>query len=153
MIESVTMIRSQQQSKEILTKRKSSIIIAGSGMITGGRILHHLYERLSNPNNTVLLVGFQAAGTRGRLLLDGIPELKFFGEYIPVKAKIEEISTLSAHADQSEILDWIKSIKKKPKDIYLVHGEPQSSDALRVRVKDNFNANCIIAKQNEEYEL
>ncbi len=153
MVDVVTMIRSQQQSNEILRKRKSSIVIAGSGMITGGRILHHLYERLSNENNTVLLVGFQAAGTRGRLLLDGINELKFFGQYIPVKAQIKEIDTLSAHADQSDTIKWIQSIQKKPKDIYLVHGEPQSCDALRVRLKDEFNVNCIIAKQFEEYEL
>jgi metallo-beta-lactamase family protein len=148
-----TMVKSRQQSKELLQKKKSSIIIAGSGMVSGGRILHHLSKRLSDSRNTVLLTGYQAPGTRGRLLQSGISELKFHGQYTPVKAHIEEISTLSAHADQKEILSWLRNIKSAPKKTFIVHGEPQASDALRVKIQDNLGWECRIPKFLETVEL
>ncbi len=134
-----TMVKSRKQSKELLTRKHPAVVVAGSGMISGGRILHHLEARLSDSRNTVLLVGFQAAGTRGRLLRGGITELKMHGRYIPVRAHIEEISTLSAHADQGEILGWLRKFEKPPKMTFIVHGEPQASDALRVKIQDTLD--------------
>jgi metallo-beta-lactamase family protein len=147
------MVRSQKESLNIIRKKTPAIIIAGSGMLTGGRVLRHLEKRLPESNNTVLLVGYQAPGTRGRLLQSGIQELKMFGKYIPVKARIENLSTLSAHADQKETLQWLKNFKNKPEKVFLVHGEPQSSDALRVKIKDTFGWQCVIPKINESFTL
>lgn len=142
----VTMVRNQQQSNEIMRRKQSSIVIAGSGMLSGGRVLRHLESRLPDPRNTVLLVGFQAAGTRGRLLRDRIPELKMYGQYVPVRARIEEISTLSAHADQAETIEWLKHFNTPPLHTFIVHGEPQAADALRVRIKDTLDWSCSIPK-------
>jgi metallo-beta-lactamase family protein len=148
-----TMVKSRQQSKELLQKKNSSIVIAGSGMVSGGRILHHLSKRLSDSKNTLLLTGYQAAGTRGRLLQDGVSELKIHGQYMPVRAQIEEISTLSAHADQREILSWLRNFKSPPKKVFIVHGEPQASDVLRVRIQDALGWECHIPKFLESVEL
>jgi metallo-beta-lactamase family protein len=150
---SVTMVKSRQQSDELLHRKDSSILIAGSGMLTGGRILSHLARRLPDERNCVALVGFQAAGTRGSLLRSGIGELKIYGEYISVRARIEEISSLSAHADQREILSWMGHFLAPPKSTFIVHGEPQASDALRVRIQDSYQWNCTIPKQDQEFSL
>lgn len=146
---SVTMVKSQQQSYELLHRKDSSIIIAGSGMLTGGRVLTHLVKRLPDDRNSVVLVGYQPASTRGSLLKDGITELKIYGQYVPVRAKIEEISTLSAHADQRDMLKWLGNFESPPKNIFIVHGEPQGSDALRVRIQDTLKWKCTIPHQNE----
>ncbi|HRK02186.1 MAG TPA: MBL fold metallo-hydrolase [Oligoflexia bacterium] len=147
------MVRKQRNSIEIAEKKQSSIIIAGSGMLSGGRVLHHLEKCLPDERNTVLIVGFQAASTRGRLLKEGIPELKIHGKYIPVHARIEEISGLSAHGDQKEILDWLKQFKTAPKNTFIVHGEPQASDALRVCIQDRLGWNCTIPKPFDHFIL
>ena len=151
--QNVTMVRKHQQSEELARTKHSTIVIAGSGMISGGRVLHHLEKRLPDPRNTVVLVGYQAAGTRGRLLRDGIPELKMYGQYVPVKARVEEISSLSAHADQAEIIAWLKGFRSPPKMTFIVHGEPQAADALRVRLGDSLNWFAEIPKPFEEKEL
>lgn len=148
-----TMVQSQQQSQELLRKKKSTIVIAGSGMVAGGRILYHLARRVYDPRNTVLLTGFQALGTRGRLLQQRSSEIKIHGQYVPVKAKIEEISTLSAHADQTEIINWLKNFKTPPKKTFIVHGEPQASDVLRVKIQDSLGWSCHIPKFLESIEL
>ncbi len=153
MIQSVVLVKDRQQSKALLSRRGSAIIIAGSGMVTGGRILHHLSARVGDSRNTVLLVGFQAAGTRGRLLRDGVTELKIHGEYLPVKANVSEIGSLSAHADQPETIHWLKGFKTPPKTTFVVHGEPQASDALRLRIEDTLNWNVRIPALGECFEL
>ncbi len=149
----VTMVKSQQQSEELLRRKDPAIVIAGSGMLTGGRILSHLLKRLPDERNTVLIVGFQAAGTRGSLLHSGITELKIYGQYVPVRAHIEEISSLSAHADQREMLSWLSNITIPPKKTFIVHGEAQASDALRVRIQDTYRWSTAIPKQDEEFSL
>src|SRR5262249_30750736 len=106
-----------------------------SGMLAGGRVLFHLENRGGDERNTVLLVGFQAAGTRGRSLQEGAHEIKMHGRYLPVKAHIEELTTLSAHADQSEILAWLSHFRKPPQTTFVVHGEPHAADALRVKIQ------------------
>lgn len=138
-LENTSLVKNQQQSQELSRSKHSTIVIAGSGMVTGGRVLHHLEKRLSDPRNTVLLAGYQAPGTRGRLLADSAPEIKMFGTYIPVKARIETISSLSAHADQGEILSWLKGFKTPPKKTFIVHGELQAANALRIKIQDTLN--------------
>lgn len=151
--QSVTMVKSWQQSDELLRMKESSIVIAGSGMMTGGRVLSHLKKRLPDARNSVILVGFQAAATRGSLLRNGIPEVKIHGEYYPVRAKIEEISTLSAHADQGDMIKWLRHFEAPPKKVFIVHGEPQGSDALRVRIQDALGWKCMIPHMNDSVEL
>lgn len=147
------MVKSKQQSKELFQQKHSSIVIAGSGMISGGRILHHLSKRLPDPRNTVLLTGFQAMGTRGRFLQERASELKIHGQYIPVRSQVKEISSLSAHADQREILNWLKNFESRPKKTFIVHGEPHSADALRVRIQDHLGWECYVPKFLETIEL
>ena len=149
----VTMVKSAQQSDELLRRRDSAIVLAGSGTLSGGRVLTHLETRLPDERNTVVLVGFQPAGTRGSLLRSGINELKIRGQYVPVRAHIEEISTLSAHADQRELIGWFKNFKAAPRRTFIVHGEPQASDALRVKLRDVLSWSSIVPRQGEQFEL
>ncbi len=137
-----------------LCKDKSpKIIIAGSGMIAGGRVLTYLLKYLPMETTTVMLVGFQAEGTRGRQLLEGASEIKIFGKYVPVKAHIENLQGFSAHADQRELLNWINLIKKTPAHVFLVHAEPQSADCFRVKLKDTNGWDSYIPELNETIEI
>jgi metallo-beta-lactamase family protein len=120
----MTVHRTPEQSKAINKLSGPMIIISASGMATGGRVLHHLKQRLPNPDTTVLLVGYQAEGTRGRLLQDGAKEIKMLGEVISVRAKIQVLDGFFAHADQGEILRWLKTFQKPPRATYIVYGEP-----------------------------
>ena len=123
----------------LLAKDKSpKIVIAGSGMMNGGRVLHYLEKQLGNPAATFVLPGYQAAGTRGRNLSEGSHEIKLHGKYFEVRASVEHIKTMSSHSDQQELISWMSDIKQKPDKIFIVHGEPQSSDALRVKIRDTF---------------
>lgn len=146
--------QTQRDSKALNDRRGPMIIISASGMATGGRILHHLKERLPDPKNTVLIVGYQAAGTRGRSLLDGAKTLKIHGDYVPVKAKIKSVSSFSAHADYSESLKWLKGIRKsKPNLVFLVHGENDASIALAQKIREQFQWNCYIPDYLETVPL
>jgi metallo-beta-lactamase family protein len=127
-------IASPQQSKELTASRRSAIVISSSGMATGGRVLHHLAAALPDPRNTALLVGYQAAGTRGRQLADGARELKIHGRVIPVAARVARIDSMSAHADRGEILRWLGTVPAQPRRVCLVHGEPVSMDALQALI-------------------
>jgi metallo-beta-lactamase family protein len=128
--------RAPAESKALNELRGPVIIISASGMATGGRVLHHLAMRLPDERTTVLLVGFQSAGTRGRLLADGAREIKMLGQVIPVRARIERIDALSAHADQNEILRWLEGFQRPPRITYLVHGEPAASNALATAIRE-----------------
>ncbi len=132
---------------------RPKIVIAGSGMVTGGRVLTYIRQLIDKKSTTVLMVGFQAEGTRGRQLLEGAHELKLFGKYHPVKAKIEHLDSLSAHADQKELLQWLKEIKNIPEVVYLVHGEPLALDAFRVKIQDTLGWKTHIPKRNESIVL
>jgi len=134
-IEHVNINREYENTAEIVHDKQSKIIIAGSGMLTGGRVLEYLKHDIGNTKNTLLIVGFQAEGTRGRALLNESHELKIHGKYYPVKAKIVELTGLSAHADQSELIEWIRKYKNPPRQIMLVHGEPSALEALRVKIQ------------------
>jgi metallo-beta-lactamase family protein len=124
------------ESKAIDRRRGSMIVISASGMATGGRILHHLARFLPDQRNTILLVGYQPAGTRGRALVDGTDELKIHGQYVAVRARTVHFEGLSAHADYREILDWLKPAKLAPRRVFVTHGEPAAADALRRRLVD-----------------
>jgi metallo-beta-lactamase family protein len=123
-------VSSAQQSKELTASRRSAIVISASGMATGGRVLHHMAAALPEPRNTVLFVGYQAAGTRGRSLVDGAPAVRIHGRDIPVRARVARIDSMSAHADRGEILRWLGTMPSAPERLCLVHGEPQPMDAL-----------------------
>jgi metallo-beta-lactamase family protein len=129
-----TPINSGRESQALVANDRPAVIIASSGMATGGRVVHHLFAGLPDPRNTVLFVGFQAAGTRGRQLIDGAQHVKIFGQHVPVHAKIEKIDGLSSHADAGEIIRWLRTFPRAPKVTYLVHGEIVAQDALKVRI-------------------
>jgi metallo-beta-lactamase family protein len=124
-------VSSPQQSKELTASRKPSIVISSSGMATGGRVLHHMAASLPDPRNTVLFVGYQAAGTRGRQLVDGARDVRIHGQSISVNARIAKIDSMSAHADRGEVLRWLGTFPAKPGRVCLVHGEPEPMDALK----------------------
>lgn len=148
-----TILTSYRETWETLNDPRSKIVIAGSGMITGGRVLTYLRHLIDKPETTVLLVGFQAEGTRGRQLQEGASEIKIFGKYCPVEAQIKTIHGLSAHADQKELLDWLGHIENVPQKIFLIHGEPTASDALRVKIKDTYNWPVEIPHLNDQVIL
>jgi metallo-beta-lactamase family protein len=129
------LVRTPDESKKINELRFPCVIISGSGMATGGRVLHHLKYRLPDPRNTVLFVGFQSAGTRGQILKDGAKEIKIHGEMIPVRARVLSMESFSRHADAGEILRWLGTIKKPPRMTFVVHGEPGSSAALAEKIR------------------
>jgi len=149
MCRDIKIVKKLEETNRLVEDKSAKIIIAGSGMATGGRVLTYFDKYLDNPSTTILLVGYQAEGTRGRQLLEGAVEIKLYGKYYKVKAKIENIEGLSAHADQKGLIDWLKEIKTKPKKIFIVHGEAQASDALRVKIKDVYGWDCEIPALNE----
>jgi metallo-beta-lactamase family protein len=130
----MTIVSSPQQSADLVASRQSSIVISASGMATGGRVLRHLAATISNPRNTVLFVGYQAAGTRGRLLTDGAKEIKLLGRVYPVAARVERYYSMSANADASEIMRWLSGFSRAPRMTYLVHGDPVALETLAARI-------------------
>jgi len=145
--------RSTEESKQLDEQKSPGIIISASGMVEGGRILHHLAHRLPHPQHTVLFIGFQAAGTRGRTILEGKPTVKIHGQQIPIRAKIENISGFSAHADYNEILAWLMGFNRPPLRTFIVHGEPEAAQALEEKIKNRFGWEVIIPKFRESFEI
>ncbi len=132
-------VKSAEESKAIDAKKGAIILLSASGMLEGGRILHHLKIFAPDPRNTILLTGFQPAGTRGAALLHGTKELKIHGEMVPVKAEIVSLDMLSAHADQHELLDWLSAFKKTPRMTFITHGEPEAAEGLRLAIQRKLN--------------
>lgn len=145
--------RSQEESIQLNYVKKDAIIISASGMCTGGRIIHHLYNRLQNENDTVLFVGYQAEGTRGRRILDGEEQIKMFGYEIPVVCHVEKIEGLSAHADRTELLAWLEKFEHHPKNMFIVHGEPKVSKSFAKTIKGDFSWNVTVPQYKETIEL
>jgi metallo-beta-lactamase family protein len=127
--------RTIEDSRKLNNLSGPRIIISASGMLTGGRVLHHLERLLGRPENLILLVGYQAAGTRGRSLLEGASTLRMHGRDIPVRAHIQHVDELSAHADVNGLVSWVQSAAKPPRNVFLVHGEPAASRELANRLK------------------
>ena len=149
----MTTVSSPQQSMDLVASRQPSIIIASSGMATGGRVLYHLAATLSNPRNTVLFVGYQAVGTRGRLLVDGAKTVRIKGRDVTVGATIEKIDSMSAHADANEIMRWLSNFSAPPSVTCLVHGETPALTALRDRIVKEKGWTVHIAKHQETLDL
>lgn len=132
------------ESMQLRDDEQPKIVIAGSGMLTGGRILSYLETQASNPKNTLLFVGYQAEGTRGRKLLEGEKEFKSYGKWIPFNMQVEEVEGLSAHADHTELLDWLSEITNKPKKIFIIHGEKEGAEALKKGIEETYGWECEI---------
>jgi metallo-beta-lactamase family protein len=142
-----------ESSRELNDRRDPCIIISASGMCTGGRILHHLYHRLPNKNDTILFVGFQAEGTRGRDILEGKSSVRIFGIEVPINCSVRKINGLSAHADQGELLRWLDNFESSPKMTFITHGEWPAANALLTKIKSKHNWNCFIPEYLESFEL
>ncbi|MCI5057484.1 MAG: MBL fold metallo-hydrolase [Flavobacteriales bacterium] len=146
-------INTQDESKALDEKQIPKIIVTASGMATGGRVVHHLKAFVSDLRNTVLFVGYQAAGTRGEAMVNGVERIKMHGEMFPVHAEIVKLDSLSAHADSEEIMAWLKNFKHAPKEVFLTHGEPSQAEALRSKITDKLKWKCRIPQYLERVDL
>lgn len=143
---------STNESMDLNRKKGPMLIISASGMMSGGRILHHLKAFASDPTTTIVITGFQPAGTRGESLENGASEIKIHGEYVKIKAKIKKLD-LSAHADYAELIQWFKKSKIRPKKVFITHGEPSASDEFRRRLEETFKWQCVIPTDNQTVQL
>jgi len=148
-----TFAQTAEQSKKINDSHYPSVIVSSSGMVTGGRILHHLAQRLPDPKNLVIFIGFQAPGTRGAIIKSGAPEVKIFGSFVPIRAQVAALEQFSDHADPPELLQWLRTFANKPGVTYLVHGEPDASSQLRDRMKKELGWNVQVAEYMERVEV
>lgn len=147
------LVQDRNGSRGLNAQKGPAIIISASGMATGGRVLHHLEQWLPDPASTVLLVGYQAAGTRGRRMQDGEKLIKMHGKMVPVNARIETLSSLSAHADSDEIMRWLGGFSRPPRATFVVHGEPDSAQALRDRIERELGWHAVIPAYKQIVEL
>lgn len=148
-----SMISDYRETIETIYDKQPKVIIAASGMITGGRVLSYLERYIGLPQTTVIIIGYQAEGTRGRKLLEGAKEIKIHGKYYPVLANILEIEALSAHGDQKDLLNWLSALENKPTKVFLVHGENQPADELRIKITEKYGFDCSVPLMGQEVEL
>ncbi len=144
---------SPEESKSIDGRSGPMIVISASGMATGGRVLHHLTRFAPDARNTIVLVGFQAAGTRGRALAEGVDELKIHGDYVPVRARVVNLQGLSAHADWAEMLEHVATSGIRPRWVFVQHGEPAAADAMRRRLQERFGWHAVVPADGEVFDL
>lgn len=148
-----TMISSYKDTIETIYNEKPKVIIAASGMITGGRVLSYLERYIVDEKNTVLMVGYQAEGTRGRKLLEGAKEIKFYGKYYPVNANIIMVEGLSAHGDQKDLINWLSELENKPQKVFLIHGENAAADELRIKLNETYEFDCVVPLLEQIIEI
>lgn len=148
-----TMVSDYQETIETIYNKQSKVIVAASGMVTGGRVLSYLERYIGLPETMVIIIGYQGEGTRGRKLLEGAKDIKIHGKYYSVKAKVVEIETLSAHGDQKDLINWLSDLEKAPKKVFLVHGENEPADELRMKIKEKYGFDCIVPLMGQEFEL
>lgn len=153
MYDPVQFINDYEQSRAVVLNQQPKIVLAGSGMIEGGRILHYLNNHIDDPKNTLLFVGYQGEGTRGRAIMEGKEDIKFFGEYRKVRCQIRSISSLSAHGDRSEMVDWLRHFELQPETIFLNHGEKYQTEALKTIIEHELGWNVTIPELNSHYTL
>jgi metallo-beta-lactamase family protein len=146
-------VRTTRESIELDQQRTPAVIIAASGMATGGRVIHHLKALAPNPINTLLIPGFQAGGTRGAHIIAGAPSVRIHGKDVPIRAEVVPMETLSAHADADEIMQWLRGFKRPPKHTFVVHGEPNASDVLRRRISVELGWSVSVPEYRENVEL
>jgi metallo-beta-lactamase family protein len=149
----VRFVRDSSMSKQLNHMKGPMVVIAGSGMCSGGRIIHHLKHRIHDPATTLLFTGYQAKGTMGREILEGTEDVYIHGQQIPVRAQIEKLNMLSAHGDSNELIQWMSSLKEPPKKTFLVHGEPHAQEALKARIEKELGWTVVIPKLHERHEL
>jgi metallo-beta-lactamase family protein len=137
-------VNSVDESRALNRKQGPMVILSAAGMATGGRVIHHLKVFAPDPANAIVLSGFQAGGTRGAAMEAGAESIKIHGQYVPVRAEVVSLGNLSAHADAEEILDWLSLAPSPPQTVYLTHGEPAASDALRLRIEERFGWRCCV---------
>ena len=148
-----SLISDYQDTITTIFDQQPKVVIAASGMITGGRILSYLEHYISLPETMVIIIGYQAEGTRGRKLLEGAKEVKIYGKYYPVLATVMEIEGLSAHGDQNDLLNWLSELKNNPTKVFLVHGENDASDELRIKINERYSFDCKIPLMGDEFEF
>jgi metallo-beta-lactamase family protein len=148
-----TYTRDVEASKQLDRDSMPKIIISASGMVTGGRILHHLKHYAPDHRSTILLAGFQAGGTRGAALRDGTKEVKIHGEFVPVRAEVASLDMFSAHADRDELLRWLGGFEAPPGMTFVTHGELESSDAFRRSIQEKLGWNARVPEHGERVEL
>lgn len=153
LISSTKIVSEYSETKRILNDTSSKVVIAASGMLSGGRVLEYLKKYLNDPKNLILIAGYQVEGSRGRDLKDGAPDIKIFRKYFKVKAEIREITSLSAHGDQQEMLNWLSKFTSFPQKIFLVHGEPSALDCFRKKIHDTFKVEPVIPNELEEHSI
>jgi metallo-beta-lactamase family protein len=146
-------VKSTEESRRLNQREGPMVIIAGSGMATGGRVVHHLKSFLPDPRNTVLFAGFQACGTRGAALVAGAEAIKIHGDYVPARANVVMIENLSAHADATEILQWLRGFEHAPRETFINHGEPGAADALRQKIEETLGWKCRVPDYLENVVL
>jgi len=146
-------IASVEESKQLTASKAPAIVISSSGMAEGGRVLHHLKAALPNARNTVLFAGYQAAGTRGRRLVDGEKSVKIHGEWIAVAASIQRIDSMSAHADSTEIMRWLRGFTRAPRETFIVHGEPPAMEALSSAITRELGWTTRMPEHRQTIEL
>jgi len=146
-------VNSVEESIALNERQVPMVIVAASGMATGGRVLHHLKAFASDPRNTILFAGFQAGGTRGALMLGGAEAIKIHGQYVPLRAHVEQISNLSAHADADELMAWLGHFRQAPRRTFITHGEPAAADALRRRIAQELAWPCEVPGYLDEATL
>ena len=149
----VTIIRKFEDTVKVVNQPGPKIIIAASGMLTGGRVLYYLEKYLQNRRNSILFTGYQSEGTRGRTMLSGAHEIKIHGAYLPVRMKVYSLTAMSGHADQKEMIGWLSNITSAPQKVFLVHGENSAREAMRVKLESTFSWNVVLPKLSEELEL
>ncbi|HJR99739.1 MAG TPA: MBL fold metallo-hydrolase [Flavobacterium sp.] len=142
-----------EETLAAINNKGAKVVIAASGMITGGRVLSYLENYIGVPETTIIIVGYQAEGTRGRKLIEGAKSIKIFGNYYKVRATILEINSLSAHGDQADLLNWLSDLEHKPHKIFLVHGEHAAADELRIKIREQYAMQCSIPLMGQEFEF
>jgi len=149
----LVIVQSHDASVELNEIQQKAIIISASGMMTGGRILHHLYNRLPRVQDTLMIVGYQAEGTRGRKLVEGEPFIQMFGQSVRVNCRIEQIDRLSAHADQDGLMDWVRGFQKKPKMCFVIHGEEEGASVFAAKLNEELGWNAIVTGYLDTFVL
>jgi metallo-beta-lactamase family protein len=147
------LVTDYQETLNTIYNKNPKVVIAASGMVTGGRVLSYLEHFISLPETTIVIVGYQAEGTRGRKLLDGATDIKIHGKYYNVNATVVNIEGLSAHGDQDDLLNWLSELKTQPKKVFLVHGENQPADELRIKINERFGFETVVPYMFQEFEL
>ena len=150
---SVHIVRDRVESQALNARRGPLVLVSASGMLSGGRILHHLKHRLPDATTTLLFVGFQAAGSLGRRILDGAREVRIHGESVAVRADVRQVPALSAHADQDGLLEWVDAIAKPPRTVFLVHGEPGPREALAAALRSKYGWTVALPEEGQSVEL